>query len=126
MWSQLEDYEEGGGEDGAIVDLQNFGEDDNWWGSLVGGQLDDLHFGLSEGMEALDVGWRHVGSWGIQRRLYEDDEEEYEFDDLWMTIVVQLFLVWCVHISEPSWEIYLFSFIMHLFSLKQKNYRFQT
>jgi hypothetical protein len=40
------------------------------------GQPDILHFGLSEVMEALDVGGRHLGNRGIQCGLYEDDEEE--------------------------------------------------
>ena len=38
-------------------------------GSPVGGQLDDLDFGLSEAMEALDVGGRHLGSQSIQCAL---------------------------------------------------------
>ena len=42
--------------------LQNFGDDENWLDSLVGGKLDDLDFGLSEAMEALDVGGRHLGN----------------------------------------------------------------
>jgi hypothetical protein len=45
-----------------IIDLLHFGDDENWLGSLVGGQPDDLDFGLSEDMEALDVGGRHLGS----------------------------------------------------------------
>ena len=46
-----------------IMDQLQFGdEDENWLGSLVGGQPDDLAFGLSEDMEALDVGGRHLGS----------------------------------------------------------------
>ena len=82
-----DDYEEGGGENDTIMDLQNF--DDNWLGSMVSGQPDNLDFGLSEDMEALDVGGRHLGSQGIQRGLYEDDEEEYELDDFWTTAVVR-------------------------------------
>jgi hypothetical protein len=31
-----------------IIDLLHFGDDENWLGSLVGGQPDDLDFGLSE------------------------------------------------------------------------------
>lgn len=42
--------------------LQNCGDDENWLGSLVGGQHDDLEFGLNEDMEALDVEGRHLGS----------------------------------------------------------------
>ena len=61
-----EDFEEGGGENDTVMNLQNFGDDGNWLGSLVGRQLDDLDFGLSEVMEALDVGRRHLGSHGIQ------------------------------------------------------------
>jgi len=85
-----EDYGEGGGEIDTIVELQQFGEHENWLGSLVGGQPYDLDFGLSEDMEALDVRGKHLGSQGIDRGLYGDDEEEYKFDDLRTTIVV-----WC-------------------------------
>ena len=46
---------------------------------MVVGQPDD--FGLSEDMEALDIGGRHLGSHGIQHGLYEDNEEEYKLDD---------------------------------------------
>ena len=83
-----EDYEEGDGEDDTIMDLQNFGDDENWIGSLEGGQPNNLDFGLSEDMQALDLGGRHLGSQGIQLGLFEDDKEEYELDDFWMTIVV--------------------------------------
>ena len=72
LWSS----EEGGGENDTFMDLPNFGDDEIWLGFLVGGQLDDLDFGLSEAKEALDVGGRHLGSHGIQCGLYEDDEEE--------------------------------------------------
>ena len=44
------------------MDLQNFGDDEDWLGSLVGGQLDGIDFGLSEDMEALDVGGRYLGN----------------------------------------------------------------
>ena len=44
------------------MDPQNFGDDKNWLNYLVGGQLDDLDFGSSEAMEALDVGGRHLGN----------------------------------------------------------------
>ena len=73
-----EDYEEGGGVIDTTTNLQKFGHghDEHWLGSLVGGQVDDLDFGLSEAMEALDVGGRHLGSHGFQCGLYEDDEEE--------------------------------------------------
>jgi hypothetical protein len=47
------------------MDLQNFGDDENWLGSLVSGQPDDLDLGLSEVVETLDVGGRHLGSQGI-------------------------------------------------------------
>ena len=43
---------------------------------MVGGQLDNLDFGLSITMEALNVGGRHLGNQGIQCGLYEDDEGE--------------------------------------------------
>ena len=82
-----EDYEEGGGENDTYMDIQNF--DENWLGSMVSGQPDDLDFGLSEDMEALDVGGRHLGSQGTQRGFYEDDEEEYELDDFWTRAVVR-------------------------------------
>ena len=85
-----EDYEERDRENDTIIDLQNFGDDENWLGSPVGGQLDDLDFGLSEDMEALDVGGRHLGTQGIRCGLYEDDEEEYKLGDLWTTTT----LVW--------------------------------
>ena len=68
--------------------LRNFGDEENWLGSLVGGQLDDLDFGVSEDMEALNVGGGHLGSRGIQRGLYEDDEEEYVLAGFGMTTVV--------------------------------------
>ena len=48
------------------MDLQNFGDDEDWSATFVGGQLDDLEFGLNEDMEALDVGGRHLGCHGIQ------------------------------------------------------------
>ena len=57
-----EGYEEGGGENDTTMDLQNFGDDENWLGSLVGGQLDDLDFGLSETMEVLYVGGRNLNN----------------------------------------------------------------
>ena len=44
------------------MNLQNFRDDENRLSSLVGGQPDDLDFGLSKAMEALDVGGRHLGS----------------------------------------------------------------
>ena len=81
--------EEGRGEIDTIMDLQNFGDNENWLGTLVGGQSDDLEFELSEGMNSLDVGGRHLGNENIQHGLYEDDEEEYKVDDFWTTIVVQ-------------------------------------
>ena len=42
----------------------------------MGGQPDDLGFGLSEGMEVLDVGGRHLDSHVISCGFYEHDEEE--------------------------------------------------
>ena len=54
----------------------------------MGGQLDDIDFGLSENTEALDVGGRHLGNHGIHYGLYEDDEEEHDFDDFWMIATV--------------------------------------
>jgi hypothetical protein len=42
------DYEEGGGRDDTIMDLQNFGEYVDWSGSGVGEQLDGIDFRLSE------------------------------------------------------------------------------
>jgi hypothetical protein len=95
-----EDYEERGWENDTIIDLQNFGNDENWLGSPVGGQLDDLDFGLSEDMEALDVGGRHLGTQGIRCGVYEDDEGEYKLDDLWTTTTTTI--VWWtlgVHVS---------------------------
>ena len=77
------------------MDLQTFGDDENWLGSLVGGQPDDLDFGLSEAMEALDVGGRHLGSQGIQCGLYEDDEE---LDEFRMTVFVQ----WTLGVSMSA------------------------
>ena len=43
-----EDYEEGVGENDTIMNLQNFGDGENQLGSLVGGQPDGPHFGLSK------------------------------------------------------------------------------
>ena len=40
------------------MDLLHFGDNEKWLGSLVRGQPDDLDFGLSEDMEALNVGGR--------------------------------------------------------------------
>ena len=74
-----EDYEEDDGKNDTIMNLQSFRDDENWLGTLVGGQLDDLDFELN--MEALDVGGRHLGNQGIQHGLHEDDEEEYKFED---------------------------------------------
>ena len=54
-----------------VMDIQNLGDDENWWGSLVGGQHDDMEWSY----EALDVGGRHLDNQGIQCGLYEDDEE---------------------------------------------------
>ena len=71
------------------MDLQNFGDDEDWLGSLVGGQLDGIDFGLSEDMEALDVGGRYLGNQSIQYGFYEDDEEKYELDDFWMITIVR-------------------------------------
>ena len=71
------------------MDQLHFGDDENQLGSMMGGQLDDLGFGLSEDMEALDLGGRHLGNQGIQHELYEDDEEEYELDGFWTTTNVQ-------------------------------------
>ena len=60
-----EEYVEGGWENDTIMDLLHFGDNENWLGSLVGGQPDDLDFGSSEDMEAFDVGGRHLSSHGI-------------------------------------------------------------
>ena len=54
-WEHLE---EGGGDNHTIMDLANFRDDENQLGSLVG----DLGFGLSEAMEALDIGRMHVAT----------------------------------------------------------------
>lgn len=43
---------------------------------------------LSEDMEALDVGGRHLGSYGIQHGHHENDEEVHKFHDFWMTTIV--------------------------------------
>jgi hypothetical protein len=84
-----EDYEEASGENNTIMDLQNFEDNENWLGTLVDGQSDDLESELSEDMKSLDVGGRHLGNESIQHGLYKDDEEEYKVDDFWTTIVVQ-------------------------------------
>jgi hypothetical protein len=60
--------------------LLHFGDHEIRLGSMVGGPPDYLDFWLSEDMEALDVGGRHLGSQGIQCGLYEDDEEEYKLE----------------------------------------------
>ena len=54
----------------------------------MGGQLDNLDFGLREDMKVLDVGGKHLGNHDIQRGLHEDDEEEYKLDDFWTTTFV--------------------------------------
>ena len=80
------------------MDLQNFGDDENWIGSVVGGQPNILDFGLSEDVEALDLGGRHLGSQGNQRGLYEDDEEEHELDDFWTTTIMR----WTLGVYESA------------------------
>lgn len=55
-------YEEGCGENDIVLDLLHFEEDENWLGSLVCAQPYDLDYGLNEGLEAFDVGGRHLGS----------------------------------------------------------------
>jgi hypothetical protein len=69
------------------LDLQHFGNDENWLVFLVGGQPYDFGFGLSEDMEVFNVGGRHLGIHGIQHGIYED-AEEYKLDDFWMSTVV--------------------------------------
>ena len=41
-----------------------------------GWAMDDLDFGLSEAMKALNVGGRHLDIHVIECGFYEDDEEE--------------------------------------------------
>ena len=53
----------------TIMTLENFGDVENWLGSLVDGQLDGFDCGLSEKMEALDVGGRHLRNQGIGGRM---------------------------------------------------------
>ena len=65
---------------------------------MVGGQPNNLDFGLSEDIEALDVVWRHLGSQGIQRGLYEDDDEDYGLDDFWSTLVTR----WTLGVYESA------------------------
>ena len=55
----------------------------------MGGQPNNIDFGLSEDIEALDLGGRCLGSQGIQCGLYEDDEGEHELDDFLMTTIVR-------------------------------------
>ena len=50
-----EDCEKGGEKNDTIVDLLHCEDNENWLGSLVGGQLDDFDFQLREDMKALDV-----------------------------------------------------------------------
>ena len=45
-----------------VVGRMIHGDDENWLGTLVGGQLDGIDFGLSEATEDLDVGGRHLGN----------------------------------------------------------------
>ena len=40
-----EDFAEGGGENDIVMDLQNFGDNENWLDSMVGWQPNDLDFG---------------------------------------------------------------------------------
>ena len=70
------------------MDLLHFGDNENWLGSMVGGPPDNLDFRLSEDMEALDVGGRHLGNQGIQCGLYGDDEEQYKLDFFWMETIM--------------------------------------
>ena len=83
-----EDQEEGGGDIDTIMDLQSFGDDENWIGSMVGGQPNNLDFGLSEAIEASDLGGRHLDIQGIQHGLYEVGEEKHELDDFWTTTIM--------------------------------------
>ena len=55
----------------------------------MGGQPHNPDFGFTVVMEALDLGGRHLSSQGIQRGLYEDDEEECDLDGFWSTMVVR-------------------------------------
>jgi hypothetical protein len=52
------------------MDLKNFIDNENCLVSMVGGQLDDLDFGLNEDMEAFNVGG-DLGSQDIQHGLHE-------------------------------------------------------
>jgi hypothetical protein len=61
-----EDYDEVGGGNDRIMDLLNFRDDENCSCFLVDGQPYDLDFGLSEDIEALDVGGRHLGCHVVQ------------------------------------------------------------
>jgi len=62
-----EDYEKGGEENDTIVDLLHFEDNENWLGSLVGGQPDDFDFQSREDMKALDV---CMGIWQSRHSMW--------------------------------------------------------
>ena len=118
-----EHYEEGGGKNDLITNLQNSRNDENWLGGLVGGQPDDLCFGLSEDMEALHVGGRHLANRAIQCGLYEVDVEECELDDFGKQ---QLCCGLLVCLCPPNKSTFLRSELYSLFCLKKEHLcRFQ-
>ena len=71
------------------MDLLHFEDNENWLGIMVDGQPDDLDFGLSEVMEPLDIGRRHLGNQGIQYGLNEMMKKNTELDGFQTEIVVQ-------------------------------------
>ena len=76
------------GGDYIIVDILNFGDDENCSCFLLNGQPHGLDFGLSEHIKALDVWGRHLGCHVVQCELY---------------VCIDMYV--CVHISEPFWEV---------------------
>lgn len=82
-----EDYEESGGENDMEVEKQR--EEITMESTFRVGQLIDEGSALGEDMEALDIAENsYAGSQGIQRGLYEDDEDEYQLEDFWRKAVV--------------------------------------
>ena len=55
------------------MDLQNFGDDENWLGSLWVGNRKILIWGLVKLWKLYDVGGRHLGKQGFWCGLSEED-----------------------------------------------------
>ena len=97
-WSKLGTLWRGSEENDTIMDLLHFGDGENWLGSMVGRQPNDIDVGLRKDMKALDV-WGGIWQWGHSMWLYQDDEKEYEHDDLGTTTIVR----WTPGVYVSAW-----------------------